>query len=99
MSKREKRQTFNDFKNDHQAPTSLFASDHKTEEGTDLLPVNRTIAFDCPTDGAGRNDLHVTITGPRGEKCPTQITINQVWINKFVQVFSIRSIFKFGRVY
>ena len=45
-SKREKRQTFKDFKDEQ---TRLFASDHKTEEGTDLLPVNRTVAFDLPT--------------------------------------------------
>ena len=35
--------------------TRLFESEHQTEEGTDLLPVNRTIAFDCPIDGVSRD--------------------------------------------
>lgn len=72
-SKRDKRQSFRDFKDEQ---TRLFQSDHQTEEGTDLLPVSRTIAFDCPTDGVDKKDIHISIIGPGGSKCPTQINLN-----------------------
>ena len=41
--------------------TRLFESEHQTEEGTDLLPVNRTIAFDCPIDGVSRDIDDITL--------------------------------------
>ena len=59
-SKRDKRQSFKGFKEDRQ---SLFSSDHTTEDGMDLLPVGRTIAFDCPAEGVHKSDIHVQITG------------------------------------
>ena len=59
-SKRDKRQSFKGFKEDRQ---SLFSSDHTTEDGMDLLPVGRTIAFDCPVEGVHKSDIHVQITG------------------------------------
>ena len=59
-SKRDKRQSFKGFKEDRQ---SLFSSDHTTEDGMDLLPVSRTIAFDCPAEGVHKSDIHVQITG------------------------------------
>lgn len=59
-NKRDKRQSFKGFKEDRQ---SLFSSEHTTEDGMDLLPVARTIAFDCPMEGASKSDIHVKITG------------------------------------
>ena len=41
----------------------MFSSDHTTEDGMDLLPVGRTIAFDCPVEGVHKSDIHVQITG------------------------------------
>ena len=41
----------------------MFSSDHTTEDGMDLLPVGRTIAFDCPAEGVHKSDIHVQITG------------------------------------
>ena len=59
-SKRDKRQSFKGFKEDRQ---SLFSSDHTTEDGMDLLPVGRTIAFDCPAEGVQKSEIHIQITG------------------------------------
>lgn len=59
-SKRDKRQSFKGFKEDRQ---SLFSSEHTTEDGMDLLPVARTIAFDCPIEGVNKSDIHVQVTG------------------------------------
>ena len=53
-------QSFKGFKEDR---TALFSSDHTTEDGMDLLPVGRTIAFDCPVDGVSKSDIHVKING------------------------------------
>merc|ERR1719192_3233968 len=73
-SKRDKRQSFKGFKEDRQ---SLFSSDHTTEDGMDLLPVGRTIAFDCPVEGVHKSDIHVQITGPDEKPCPLTIRLNQ----------------------
>merc|ERR1719225_955746 len=72
-SKRDKRQSFKGFKEDRQ---SLFSSDHTTEDGMDLLPVGRTIAFDCPVEGVHKSDIHVQIVGPDDRKCPQTIRLN-----------------------
>lgn len=53
-------QSFKGFKEDR---TALFSSDHTTEDGMDLLPVGRTIAFDCPVEGVSKSDIHVKING------------------------------------
>jgi len=71
--KKGKRQSFKGFKEDRQA---LFQSDHTTEDGMDLLPVNRTIAFDCPADGCNKSDINVTVVGPDDRKCPQTIRLN-----------------------
>merc|ERR1719490_45022 len=60
-SKRDKRQSFKGF----------------TEDGMDLLPVGRTIAFDCPAEGVHKSDIHVQITGPDEKPCPLTIRLNQ----------------------
>ena len=74
-NKREKRQSFKGFKEERQA---LFQSDHTTEDGMDLLPVNRTIQFDCPVEpGTSRADINVTIVGPDDRKCHQSITLNE----------------------
>ena len=74
-NKREKRQSFQGFKDERQA---LFQSDHTTEDGMDLLPVNRTIQFDCPCDGVtSKSDINVTILGPDERRCAQTIRINE----------------------
>ena len=74
-SKRDKRQSFKGFKEERQA---LFSSDHTTEDGMDLLPVNRTIQFDCPCEGVSREgDINVTILGPDERRCATKVRINE----------------------
>lgn len=73
-SKRDKRQSFKGFKEERQA---LFSSDHTTEDGMDLLPVNRTIQFDCPCEGVSREgDINVTIMGPDDRRCATTVRLN-----------------------
>merc|ERR1711892_1519234 len=42
----------------------------------DLLPVARTIAFDCPADGASKSDIHISIVGPDNKKCSQNIRLN-----------------------
>merc|ERR550532_997592 len=74
-SKRDKRQSFKGFKEERQA---LFSSDHTTEDGMDLLPVNRTIQFDCPCEGVSREgDINVTILGPDERRCATKVRLNE----------------------
>ena len=74
-NKREKRQSFKGFKEERQA---LFQSDHTTEDGMDLLPVNRTIQFDCPVEpGVSKSDISVTIVGPDDRKCHHSISLNE----------------------
>ena len=74
-NKREKRQSFKGFKEERQA---LFQSDHTTEDGMDLLPVNRTIQFDCPVEGGtSKADINVTILGPDDRKCQHTIRLNE----------------------
>ena len=47
-----------------QSLRALFNSEHRTQEGADLLPVGRTVAFDCPLEGAVREgEVFVGITG------------------------------------
>ena len=72
--KRGQRQSFREFKDDKQQ--ALFQSDHQTEDGMDLLPVKKTIAFDCPDNGANIDSIHVAITDPSGKKCPSQLKSN-----------------------
>jgi hypothetical protein len=45
-------------------------SEHRTEEGIDLLPVKKTIAFDCPHDERvqSKDDIFISIKGQI--KCP-----------------------------
>ena len=44
----------------------------------DLLPVNRTIQFDCPCEGvASKSDIHVSITGPDNRRCNQTIKLNE----------------------
>ena len=44
----------------------------------DLLPVNRTIQFDCPVEaGTSRSDINVTIVGPDDRKCHQSISLNE----------------------
>ena len=57
---------------------ALFQSDHTTEDGMDLLPVNRTIQFDCPAEGvSSKSDISVTILGPDNRRCATTIRLNE----------------------
>ena len=73
-NKKAKRQSFREFKDEN--TQSLFQSDHQTDDGMDLLPVKKTIAFDCPDNGSAIGDIHVTISDPSGKKCPSQIKSN-----------------------
>jgi hypothetical protein len=72
---KEKRMSVKDFREENRQ--TLFQSDHQTEEGHDLLPVGRKIAFDCPLDpesGArSEKDVHVSIDGPDGRKCRSDV--------------------------
>ena len=36
----------------------------------------RTIAFDCPADGASKSDIHISIVGPDNKKCPQNVRLN-----------------------
>ena len=62
--------------------TDLFQSEHRTEDGADLLPVRKTVAFDCPLDvipeglpaPKSPEDVLVVIEGPEGKKCTTKVT-------------------------
>ena len=57
-----RRMSVKDFREENR--TSLFKSDFQTEEGVDLLPVKRTIAFDCPDNGASASgQVEVEIKG------------------------------------
>ena len=59
-----RKQSVKDFRESSaKRKTSLFQADHQTEEGFDLLPVNRKIAFDCDDEGANARDIFVGITG------------------------------------
>ncbi|XP_059081072.1 uncharacterized protein LOC131878933 [Tigriopus californicus] len=69
-----RRQSIKDFRDENRQ--TLFKSDHQTDEGVDLLPVNKKIAFDCPDNGARAEEIHVDIIGPDGRKCPTEIRSN-----------------------
>merc|ERR1711892_1148666 len=42
----------------------------------DLLPVARTIAFDCPADGCSKSDINVSVVGPDNKKCSQNIRLN-----------------------
>ena len=58
----------------------MFQSEHRTEDGRDLLPVRKTIAFDCPVGAEAKvksaDDILVVIEGPEGKKCPVSIDLN-----------------------
>lgn len=56
-----RRQSIKDFRDENRQ--TLFKSDHQTDEGVDLLPVNKKIAFDCPDNGARAEEIHVDIIG------------------------------------
>ena len=58
-----KRQSFREFREENQTQ-NLFQSEHQTEDGSALLPINKIIAFDCPADGAtGSEDIFVGLKG------------------------------------
>ena len=42
---KKQRQSFREFREESQKQQKLFQSEHTTEEGVDLLPVKKTIAF------------------------------------------------------
>ena len=60
-----KRQSFKDFREEHRnRKQTLFQSEHQTDEGADLLPVGKRIAFDCPADPNIReSEIYVGIKG------------------------------------
>jgi hypothetical protein len=69
-----RRQSFKEFRAEHSKSSSnnrrtLFQSDHRTEEGVDLLPVGKKIAFDCPDDGANISEIYVGIKGKQFNAC------------------------------
>ena len=58
-----KRQSFREFREENQTQ-NLFQSEHQTEDGSALLPINKIIAFDCPADGAtALEDIFVGLKG------------------------------------
>ena len=86
-----RRQTVQEFRqaNKKHKEKELFQSEHRTEDGRDLLPVKKTIAFDCPFNVMGEmdelgakpvnsaDDILVLIEGPEGKKCPVQLDLNR----------------------
>lgn len=56
-----RRMSVKDFREENR--TALFKSDFQTEEGVDLLPVRKKIAFDCPDNGASAGQIEVEIKG------------------------------------
>ncbi len=55
----------------------FFSFFSQTDEGLDLLPVNRRIAFDCPDEGAGENEIFVGITDPGGRSVHNSVRSNR----------------------
>ena len=86
-----KRQTVQEFRAANQQSkrsreTNLFQSEHRTDDGADLLPVRKTVAFDCPFDilpeglaakVKSAEDVLVMIEGPEGKKCPTNVSLSR----------------------
>ena len=66
-----KRQSFKEFRQENvnqrnssnRKQQTLFQSEHQTDEGADLLPVGKRIAFDCPDDGVRESEIYVGIKG------------------------------------
>ena len=60
---KKKRQSFREFREENKTQ-ELFQSEHQTEDGSALLPINKIIAFDCPADGAAsEDDIFVGLKG------------------------------------
>lgn len=82
---KKKRQSFREFRDEHKQQ-QLFQSDHQTDDGLALLPIKKTIAFDCPADGAtSEQDIFV---GIRGATCYT-IRKNIRCVSMFLWNFGI----------
>ena len=59
---KKKRQSFREFQEEKQQ--QLFQSEHQTDDGSALIPINKIVAFDCPADGAEvEDDIFVGIKG------------------------------------
>ena len=59
---KKKRQSFREFQDEKQQ--QLFQSEHQTDDGSALIPINKIVAFDCPADGAEvEDDIFVGIKG------------------------------------
>ncbi|XP_040581281.1 uncharacterized protein [Lepeophtheirus salmonis] len=81
--RRDKSKSVKDFKSEkkHQT-TALFDSEHRTDDGMDLIPVKRKIEFDCPLlvdddKNIKRGDISVEIRDPDDRKCYTNIRLNE----------------------
>ena len=63
---KKKRQSFREFREENNRTQELFQSEHQTEDGSALLPINKIIAFDCPADGATAvEDIFVGLKGKK----------------------------------
>eukprot|EP00096_Caligus_rogercresseyi_P015922 TRINITY_DN841_c0_g1_i2.p1 TRINITY_DN841_c0_g1~~TRINITY_DN841_c0_g1_i2.p1 ORF type:complete len:1301 (+),score=355.07 TRINITY_DN841_c0_g1_i2:98-4000(+) len=81
-TKRDKNKSVKDFKSEsrHQT-TALFDSEHRTDDGMDLLPVKRKIEFDCPLlveddTHIKKHDISVDIRDSEDKKCYSSVRMN-----------------------
>ncbi len=77
---KKKRQSVREFRQEQQ---QLFQTDNQTEGGHSLLPINKTIAFDCSASGAKSPDqIFVSIKG----MINNEATLVQVVMTKYLSL-------------